>query len=154
MAGSPRDIITSELRKLANVPITMDDDGNMETRARVLAKILWIYGLGGVINIIPGEASLTISAPKEWAIKIILDRLEGKALAITEEIGDKPKVVDKIGRLNKQHISQLAEYYTDNSNSVSTTETEAAPEPKPEPEIEPEDDPEPDKPDNNPTFGF
>lgn len=106
---SSKQLITGELTRLAKEIICPDGVQHV-TRAYVLAKVLWIHALGGVIDMGPDFDKVEISRPEPWAIKLILERLDGKAAPAPDiQEDNKDRASDRIGELSMKRLNELAD---------------------------------------------
>ena len=90
-------LFSKALKELAASIQGMDDEGIAITKAEQLAREIFDRALnkdkvleGGKRKVVFGE---------EWAIKLIIDRLEGGIPKATEDTSDKPRPSERINRL-------------------------------------------------------
>lgn len=77
--------ITPHLRALAQEAITLSDDGEYITREMAMAMLLWELALGKEERDPNDEEKIIIHRPAEWAMKLIVERLDGKAPQSVDE---------------------------------------------------------------------
>ncbi len=113
--GSGRGLgqLTKHLSALAAEIETSDADGNLITRAEMLAMVVWKKALGWTDPAkTQGDVVITkevIHKPESWAIQLIYERIEGKApQAISDEKG-RLTAAEKVGELVRAKLNAEAE---------------------------------------------
>lgn len=101
--------LTKYLRELAVEAESMDDSGDVITRAKALALLIWKKALGYRGTVVTSAGSKEVDhAPEAWAMQLIYDRLEGRvAQAATEEAG-KQKAADRVSDLSRSRLNAMA----------------------------------------------
>jgi hypothetical protein len=105
--------LTRHLRELAAEAEGMSESGDVETKARALAALVWKKALGYKANEMRGEAANRIMVevehpPEAWAIQLIWNRLEGKEPQSSTEEGGKISAAEKVGELARDRVNTLA----------------------------------------------
>lgn len=100
--------ITATLVRLAKAKIRHGDDNKLQTRASIVAALIWERALG-YTQIDPNSGKSKIMPPATWAINLILERMEGKVGPQDEAKRKATPVNEKISILNKELINRLSE---------------------------------------------
>lgn len=102
--------LTRHLRDLAAEAETLADSGDVVTKAEALARLLWRKALGYKETIRNREGTLveTDHLPESWAIQLIYERIEGKAVPTTTEDAGKVTAAEKVSELSRNRINALA----------------------------------------------
>jgi len=85
-----------------------DTDGaDVKTRAQCLAELVWNAALGYTKKVWSATDECFAEkpiAPQTWAINLIFDRLEGKAIPSEESSDGKPTLAKRVEKINKDQF--------------------------------------------------
>lgn len=98
-------LLTTELKRLAQLIHTMDDEGNPLTKLQALSKMVWDKALGYTIED-PQKDTKTEYKPERWAICLLFERLEGKVALADKDSKERP-LADRISEAGKSKINKL-----------------------------------------------
>lgn len=101
-------LITEAIRKELALTTEMGKDGEMITKAEAIARVI-------VDNSVEGH---------EWAIKLTLDRSEGKVPTLVDDVSD-DKQQEKLTDLSRSQLNSIVEQANDENSSgdINATET-------------------------------
>lgn len=97
-------LFSASIRKEFEKPESVDDEGNIITRAEILAKIL-VKKAMGYVEIIEGVE--IVHPPERWAIELLYDRMEGRVAAAEPEKLTSKTVAEKVGHMAKLSINSM-----------------------------------------------
>jgi len=112
-------ILSKYLRSLALDMETVNDKGDIFTKAATLAALVWKYALGWTEeNVKTGKK--TKHAPDWRAIELLYNRIEGRIpVAVVEDQGR--NLTDKVSDLGKAKINALAKAATEGEDTLDAT---------------------------------
>jgi len=103
--------LTKFLKELAMEMESMDDEGEIVTKGKALALLLFKKALG-YYDIRKGEHGERVEVyhkPESWALQMIFERLEGRVpQAVLEEKGG-PSIAEKIREISKAKANAFAQ---------------------------------------------
>lgn len=102
--------LTAFLRQVASEAETVNDDGDLVTNAEKLARVIWKKALGYVESQNRnGETFEKIHPPTQWAIQLLMERLEGKVANAVEDKEQTVTAADRVGELCVETVNRLTE---------------------------------------------
>lgn len=108
MSKSRHQQVTTHLRQLAVEAESISDDGSIITKAEALALLLWRYALG-FEEVDPDDPAKRIRhRPQQWAVVLLYDRLEGKAVPASEDEDNVMTAADRVSELAKNAANAIA----------------------------------------------
>lgn len=135
---SNRRAVTHHLRRLADEVHDVRgvaEDGTVVsvTRAEALAEMLWIRALGGRLTVLVEETDDATNerriverevayVPEEWAIKVVLERNEGRVEDAPAEQTERTTAAERVDRLRKARINSYADGLDDGGGPDVDTE--------------------------------
>lgn len=116
-------ILTKFLRILSQDIETVNEDGDLVTKAQALADMVWKYALGWTEQD-PDDPEKTLKHKPMWqAVQLLYDRIEGKVQpAAPEETGK--TLPEKVAELSKSRINAAAEATQPEPNTESEEKSE------------------------------
>jgi hypothetical protein len=99
--------ITTFLRQLSHEVTENNAEDSPVTRSYKLAEILWQKAIGGV-EFNPADGKRTERKPEPWAMKLILDRLDGRLGSNDAEKGAGTGISDRIQDTKKKTLNVIA----------------------------------------------
>jgi len=103
--------ITEHLREIAAMAHDWSEEDGSLTKGECLARLLWRKALGWTETIVDDEGNKKekYHKPESWAIQLIYDRMEGKAVnAQPEEDDRRMKAKDQVSELARNRVNALA----------------------------------------------
>lgn len=100
--------VTQYMRELAAEAIATENEGTM-TRSEALARLIWDTGLGYTIPDPDNPGKTIVVRGKEWAMKLLLDRMEGRVTDRTSSANTGPKISDKVSELGVNRINAITD---------------------------------------------
>lgn len=99
-------IFSAAIRRELEKTETIDDDGNLLTKAETLARLLVKKALGYTTTLDDGTVLTT--PPERWAIELIYERMEGRTPAAEPEKPMAKTVAEKVNDMAKLSINSMA----------------------------------------------
>lgn len=104
-------MLSEKLYELGMEPHSCIEDGNGDAvylnRFDTLARSIWEYALGRTEILRDGKEKKHL--PSQWAIGVLLDRIEGKVMPVATDttVTTGPTIADKVSELGKKTINEL-----------------------------------------------
>jgi len=101
-------ILSKYLRMLALDIETMDEDGNLVTKAQALAALVWKHALGFEEQNPDDPDKKVQHRPATWAVDLLYNRIEGKIpLAVVEEGAH--SLTERVSDMGKAKINAISD---------------------------------------------
>ncbi len=101
--------LTKHLRLLAMEAEGLSPDGDTETKAQALARLIWKRALGYTDIRRTEKGTVEVNCPPEvWAIQLVYERLEGKVANTAPEESGKLSAAERVSDLSKARINGLS----------------------------------------------
>jgi hypothetical protein len=112
-------ILSKYLRNLAVEMHTLDDDGEIVSKAAALATLVWKHALG--YKEIDPKTNVEITHDPDWrAIELLYNRVEGKIpVAVVED--QARSLTEKVSDLGKARINSLTKAATEDEEHEDET---------------------------------
>ncbi|KKN71915.1 hypothetical protein LCGC14_0415610 [marine sediment metagenome] len=95
-------LLTTELKRLAHLAHSVDDEGNPLTKQQVLAAMVWDKALG--YTKVDKDTNKKVEyKPERWAISMLFDRLEGRVNTADKDNKERP-LSEKMSDAAKKRI--------------------------------------------------
>ena len=106
-------MLSDKLYELGMEPHSCVDDGSGDmvylNRFDTLARSIWEYALGRTEKLKDGKEKKHL--PSQWAIGVLLDRIEGKVMpqSTPDKEKDMPTAAEKVSELGRDKLNDLVD---------------------------------------------
>lgn len=101
--------LTEFLRKVAQEPCSITDDGDTISNAEHLARVIWKKAQGYTEVVHRGAESVEKVHPAaSWAIQLLVERLDGKVATTVEKDENRISAADRVSELATKIVNEMA----------------------------------------------